>query len=133
QDLRYTGRTFLSSPGFTGIAVLTLALGIGATTSVFTLLDAVIFKPLPVPAARELVAFYENEPDGIPDPAGGTGRYMRFSYPRYLQLEAALGADGSIAAVTRSSRLTVRLPNQTGRHFVLGQFVSGNYFSTLRV
>jgi putative ABC transport system permease protein len=133
KDLRYTGRTLRKNPGFTCIAVLTLGLGIGATTSVFTLLDAVVFKPLPVPEARELVTFYENEPDGKPDPAGGTGRFMRFSYTRYQQLEAALGSDGSIAAVTRSSRLIARLPNETGRHFVLAQFVSGNYFATLRV
>jgi len=133
QDLRYTGRTFLGNPGFTLVAVLTLALGIGATASVFTLLDAVVFKPLPLPAPRELVTFFENEPDGTPDPAGGTGRFMRFSYGRYRQLEAALGADGSIAAVTRSSRLVAQLPGETGRHFVFAQFVSGNFFTTLRV
>src|SRR6185436_868065 len=105
KDLRQTGRTFLRNPGFTAVAVLTLAVGIGATTTIFSLLDAVVFKPLPVPAARELITLYENGPEGTADPVGGTGRYLRFSYARFELLQRGLGTDGSMAAVTRSSRL----------------------------
>jgi putative ABC transport system permease protein len=133
QDIRYTGRTFISNPLFTLVAVVTLALGIGATTSIFTLLDAVVFKPLPVPAAHELVTFYENEPGGTPDAEGGTGRFLRFSFDRFLRLQDALGARGSIAAVTRSTRLIVRLPGESERRLVIAQLVSGGYFDTLRV
>ena len=133
KDLRQTGRTFLRTPGFTAVAVLTLALGIGATTTIFSLLDAVVFKPLPVPAARELITLYENGPEGTADPVGGTGRYLRFSYARFELLRRALGTDGSMAAVTRSSRLIVRLPGGADRHLALGQFVSGGYFATLGV
>ena len=104
QDLQLTGRSFIRNPGFTLVAVLTLALGIGATTMIFTLLDAVIFKPLPVPKPHELVTFYENGPEGSPDAAGGTGRFLRFSYGRFERLQQALGSRGSIAAVTREPR-----------------------------
>src|SRR5262249_9083621 len=104
QDLRYAGRTLRKNPAFTLAAVLSLALGIGANTAIFPRLDAVVFKPLPVPAASELVTFYENGPEGAADPAGGTGRFLRFSYPRFLRLQEALGSHGAIAAVTRSAQ-----------------------------
>jgi predicted permease len=133
QDLRYAVRSLRRTPGFTVAAVATLALGIGANITIFTLLDAVIFKPLPVPAARELVALYENAPEGVPDAAGGTGRFFRFSYPRLERLQRALGSHGSLAGGTRSSRFVVRLPNATHATPVRGQLVSGNYFDTLGV
>ena len=110
RDLQYAMRSLRRTPGFTAVAILTLALGIGANVTIFTLLDAVVLKPLPVPAASELVAFYENGPEGAPDPTGGSGRYLRFSYPRFERLQEALGSLGSMAAVTRSSLFTVRLP-----------------------
>ncbi|HEX7359829.1 MAG TPA: permease prefix domain 1-containing protein, partial [Bryobacteraceae bacterium] len=55
QDLRYGGRTLRRSPGFTTIAVLSLALGIGANTAIFTLIDALVLKSLPVSHPEELV------------------------------------------------------------------------------
>jgi len=133
QDLRYATRALLGKPAFTLVAVATLALGIGATTTIFTLLDAVVLKPLPVPAAGELLTFYENGPDGSADIAGGSGRFLRFSYPRFKRLEAALGDSGSLAAVIRSSRFTARLPGATESTFITGQLVSDRYFATLGV
>jgi predicted permease len=133
QDLRHTARSLAKSPGFTIVAILTLALGIGANTSIFTLLDAVVFKPLPVPKPHELITFYENGPGGSADSLGGTGRFLRFSYSRFERLQGALAPRGSIAAVTRTSRLMVRLPGETQRRFVQAQFVSGGYFGILGV
>src|SRR5262249_20265622 len=124
---------FARTPGFVVVAVLTLALGIGATTTIFTLLDAVGFKPLPVPAARELVTFYENGPEGTADPRDGTGRFPRFTYDRFEPLPQAPGSVGSMAAVTCSSRLIVRRAGETERHFLMAQFVSGGFFGTLGV
>src|SRR5258706_13254932 len=76
RDLVYAARTLRRTPGFTAVAILTLALGIGANVTIFTLLDAVVLKPLPGPAVNDLVAFYENGPEGAPDRAGGSGRYL---------------------------------------------------------
>ena len=133
QDLRYAFRTLLGKPSFTIVAVATLALGIGATTAIFTLLDAVVLKPLPVPASGELFTFYENGPEGAADITGGSGRFLRFSYPRFKRLDAALGGSGSMAAVIRSSRFTARLPGAAERTFITAQLASARYFATLGV
>jgi len=133
QDIRYGARSLRRTPAFTIAAVITLALGIGANTTIFTLFDAVILKPLPVPAASELVTLYENAPESVPDAEGGTGRYLRFSYPRLQRLEQELGSHGSLAAVTRNARLIVRLPGSAQPISVRGQLVSGAYFTTLGV
>ena len=112
QDLRYAARSLRRTPGFAAAAIITLALGIGANTAIFTLLDAVMLKPLNVPAPDELVALFEQPRTGEPDATGGTGRYMRFSYPRFERLRAALGSRGSLAAMTRTASFVVRFPGQ---------------------
>ncbi len=140
RDLRLAARSLRRTPTFTAVAVLTLALGIGANTAVFTLLDAVLFKPLPVPAQQELLTLYESAapaggalPPGITpaDPRTGAGRYFRFSYPHFVRLREALGTSGSLAAMTRSSRFLVRRANEPTPITARGQLVSGTYFATL--
>jgi len=133
QDLRYTLRRLIKAPAFTLIVIATLALGIGANTAIFSLLDAVVLKPLPLPNAGELVVFHENGPEGVADTTGGTGRYNRFSYARFQRLEQALGDRGSLAFVTRNARFNIRLPGESERRFVQTQLVSGRYFETLGV
>src|SRR6266498_1735193 len=76
QDLRYGARTLLKKPGFTLIAVLTLALGIGVNTALFTVFDAFVLKPLPLKDPDSIVKIYGRMPDG--------SRYRLFSYLDYL-------------------------------------------------
>src|SRR5256885_530636 len=76
QDLRYCLRALGKAPGFTAVAVLSIALGIGANTAVFSLVNAMLFKPLPVEHPEQLAALYITEQSSpFPD---------AFSYPDYL-------------------------------------------------
>src|SRR5262245_59769787 len=96
RDLRYGFRQLLKSPGFTAVAVLSLALGIGANTALFSLVDAVLLKMLPVKKPEELVLLRWTVGEKLPfvmhngtmskDPA--TGRYngVSISYPAFEQL-----------------------------------------------
>ena len=131
RDIRYSLRGMAKHPGFAVIAILTLALGIGANTAIFTLLDAVVLKPLAVPAPDDLITLNETGP-GAADIAGGTGRFLRFSYPRFQRLEAALDSHGTLAAATRSNSFLLR-ESDAARTRINGQLVSGGYFRTLQV
>src|SRR5438552_16067946 len=81
QDLRYALRGFWRNPGFTAVVVAALGLGIGANTAIFTLIDAVVVRDLPVPYPEQLVAF--GDPSMFSSSGRGAPRAVAMSYPLY--------------------------------------------------
>ncbi len=122
RDLRYGIRMLAKSPGFTAVAVLSLALGIGANTTVFSLLDAVILRSLPIKNPDEIVEIATRTTEGE--------LHSDFSYPLYSAMRDGDDAlSGMIAYSSTNFGLTAG--DQTER--ISGEFVSANYFSVLRV
>ena len=129
DDVRYAMRQFAHAPGFTGTAVLTLALGIGATTAIFTLVHAVLLKSLPVAKPSELYRVGNIENCCVN--GGLQENWSLFSYDKYKTFRdgtrgftelAAFQAGRSLMGVRRSGS------NQPAES-LRGQYVSGNYFS----
>jgi macrolide transport system ATP-binding/permease protein len=121
QDLRYGARMLLKNPGFTLIAVLTLAIGVSANTVVFSIINAVLFRPRPVAEPERLVELYSSD---ARNPYGG------FSYPDYLSFRDQGEVFSGLAAY-RPGRY--KLDGEDGVEPVIGEAVSGNYFDVLGV
>ena len=121
QDVRYALRQLRKSPGFTLVAILTLALGIGANTGIFTLVNAVLLKSLPVPEPEQL--FLVRASDWLADST-------RFSYPLYQSMRAALPQSATLAAMTWPGDFYTDF-GSSQPEMAKGQLVSGNYFQTL--
>jgi predicted permease len=121
QDVRYALRQLRKSPGFTTAAVLTLALGIGANTGIFTLVNAVLLKSLPVPNAEQLYVLRLNN---------WLAEDARFSYPTFQNMRDTVPPSAEVAAMTWPGDFYASVGS--GQPEMLkGQLVSGNYFQTL--
>jgi len=138
QDLRFSLRKLAKSPTFTAIALLSLALGIGGNTAIFSLINQVMLRNLPVHNPEQLVTFGDAENSGI---AGGIdiGAYGLFPWYFSRQLQADPGPFQGIASYCSFFNMTsVRLPSSnpvvaSNASAILARtsLVSGNYFSVL--
>ncbi len=137
SDVRYAIRNLIKRPAFTAVAVITLALGIGANTAIFTLLNAVTFKPLPVTKPQELVLFNDSAGEGTSNGDPSTGEWRRFSYASYKYfLEHDQNYQGLSAFRSGESRVSVSGgQTQAGEatQRASSHLVSGNYFKVLGV
>jgi putative ABC transport system permease protein len=123
QDIRYALRQLLKNPGFTAVAVLSLALGIGANSAVFSILDAVLIRPLPYPSAEQLVkvSTYNLKSGEV---------YGNASYPDFVDWSEQNRVFRKIAVYEDKAFNLAGIP-QPGR--VRGQVVSSDFFETLDV
>jgi predicted permease len=121
QDLRFGLRMLRKNPGFTAVAVLTLALGIGANTAVYSVIDGVLLNPLPFPETNRLVAVHSKLP-----------RYphLGVSYPNFLDWQRESRSFEELAA-WRGDEFT--LSGSGGSELISGEMVSSNFFASLRV
>lgn len=124
QDLRFGVRMLRQQPVFTLIAVLTLALGIGATTAIFSLLEALLLKPLPIKEPAQFVVVNIAKPD---QPERG---YSSFSYPVFRKMREKNTVFAGMFARS-GSPMSMSADGQAER--VAGEAVSGNFFSVLGV
>jgi predicted permease len=126
-NLRYIYRSFRRNPGFAATAVLSLSLGIGANTAVFSLLDQVVLRPLPVQDPKQLVLLTANGPRRGSINTSYDDKFT-FSYPMYLDFrDRAPDLSGAIAWFPISA--SVSMSGQTER--VGANLVSGNFFRVL--
>ena len=140
QDLHYGLRVLRKSPGFTSVAVLTLGLGIGANTAIFSFIDAVLLRSIPVKDSRQLVVFNwsaHRNPDlhghsdyGDCADQAGIGD-CSFSIPFFKTVRAQSNSFSGVAAF--AGPMDVDLSGNGAASMVRGLYVSGDFFSTLGV
>src|SRR5207245_7234102 len=136
QDLRYGLRMLARNPGFTAVAVLTLALGIGVNTTLFTAFDAVALKPLPVREPNSVARLVRTLASG----SAGDVQYA-FSYPEYTYYRDHNHAFSGLIAARWPVNVFAMLPCEAradSRAFgepegIQGQLVSANYFAVLGI
>jgi predicted permease len=128
QDLRYALRTFRKSPGFVTAVVLSLALGIGVTTAVFTALNALMLMSLPVNNASELFHLTSQSSS-----ASASAVPARFSYEAFTEFRRAAPNPLTVAAMSRVARMYRRVEGSSEPQAMSVQLVSGEYFPALGV
>ncbi len=124
QDLRYGARTLLKNPGFTLIAVITLALGIGANTAIFSVVNAVLLRPLPFPEHERLMQMFLNNPET----ASGRAGYGNADFQALRERNQSFAQVAAISPGNRFSLTGGGAPEQ-----VIGAGVTAEFFDVLGV
>src|ERR1700689_2386948 len=122
RDLMYALRQLKRSPGFAAVAILSLTLGIGANSAIFSILNALVFKSLPVAAPDELFVLRQQSRMTVPE---------SFSYPMFLRFQQAGSSSKGIAAMSRITRAQTTLAMGAESQVAPVQLVSGEFFSLL--
>jgi predicted permease len=123
RDLRFTFRSLRRRPGFTLVVVLSLALGIGANTAIFSVIDATLLRPLPIP-----------NPDGLMVVDVAASRMMQFGATSYLDLQDFRSRSHAFENLVIVQNVSAGLSTGKGEaQVVYGSLVSDNYFSTVEV
>src|SRR5215472_2720216 len=123
KDVRYAARVMAKSPGFSAVVVVSLALGIGANTSIFALVNALLLRPMPVDHPDRLVAIY------LTSPKWGNG-ISGFSYPELLDYRHA---DTGLSDLMGHTGIPLSMTDGEKPELIWGEIVTGNYFSGLGV
>ena len=123
QDVRYAVRMLRKSPGFTAVAVLTLALGIGANTALFSVINAVLFRPLPVAAPHELIDVYNSSPDEMLS-------HLPLAYPDYADFR---DNSKTLSGLLGFAPNALALDPNGESEMVTAEGVTSNYFDVLGV
>jgi macrolide transport system ATP-binding/permease protein len=121
RDLRYSFRRLLSTPGFTLIVIISLSLGIGANSAIFSIVNAIFFQTLSVNNPKELIAVFPNR---------NNTEYVSFSYPNYLSYKDGNTVFSSLMAY---QSIPLNLSSNGRAERVWGEIVTGNYFGTLGI
>src|SRR5947207_12939906 len=121
QDLRFGARTLRKNPGFTAVAILTLALGIGANTSLFSMVNGVLLNPLPYPNPDQLVVLHESKPNF---------KNGSISYPNFRDWQKD---NKTFSAMAISRGFGYSLTGRGEPEQARAQFISSDFFSILGV
>jgi predicted permease len=132
NNLRYAARQFRQAPIFTATAILTLALGIGGTTAIFTLIHAVMLRSLPV--ADPAALYRVGEGDDCCVEGGPQDKWGMYSYPLFERLKSQMPEFEEVTAFQAGSwHASVRREGEQAARSLRSEYVTGNYFATLGV
>ena len=126
KDLRFAFRTLAKSPGFTAVAVLTLSLGIGANTAIFTIVYDFVFGPRPFPDQAQVVQFYAHDKKH-------PGNFRLFSYPTYTDIRDRSAVSATFSGVLAHNLAMVGVGEGEVSRRTFAAIISSNYFRTLEV